>query len=116
MTRTIHVEPESEQEALSEIRDTVSALTKQGKRVAVTVSDEEELLSPQQAAVRLGFSRQHVRRLIEAGLLEATQLPNSAYWRIPLQSVLRFEEQRESAHRGIDEWSRELDELGAPAE
>lgn len=35
------------------------------------------VLSPRQAAERLGFSPQHVRRLVAAGELEAEHLPNS---------------------------------------
>lgn len=78
--------------------------------------EEQELLSPQQAARRLGFSRQHVRRLIDYGELEARQLPGSSYWKIPLSSVLAFEERRAESDRRTAEWSRDLDAMGAPAE
>jgi excisionase family DNA binding protein len=63
--------------------------------VAVSVADEQELLSPQQAASRLGFSRQHVMRLIEYGELAAQKLPGSTYWKIPLASVLALQDDRE---------------------
>jgi len=88
----------------------------EGKRVAVTLAEEQELLSPQQAADRLGFSRQHVVRLIGYGDLQAHKLPGSSHWKIPLASVLAFEEERERRDRLADEWSRELDVLGAPPE
>jgi excisionase family DNA binding protein len=82
----------------------------------VTVAEEQESLSPREAADRLGFSRQHVVRLIQAGELAADKLPGSSYWQIPLSGVLAFEERREAARRRSDELSRSLDALGAPLE
>jgi predicted site-specific integrase-resolvase len=49
------------------------------------------VLSPEQAAERLGVSPQHVRRLIAAGELEAECLPNSRGWQLPMRSILAFE-------------------------
>jgi hypothetical protein len=74
------------------------------------------LLAPKQAARRLGFSRQHMMRLIDYGGLEARQLPGSSYWKIPISSVLALEERRAEHDRLAAEWSRDLDALGAPAE
>ncbi len=88
----------------------------QGKHLAVTVAEEDELLSPQQVATRLGFSRQHVVRLIGCGKLQAQKLPSSHYWKIPLSSVLAFEEHRERHRELTAQWSRDLDAMGAPAE
>lgn len=87
-----------------------------GKSITVTLADEQELLSPQQAADRLGFSRQHVVRLIGYGDLQGQKLPGSTHWKIPLSSVLVFEERRAEHERLTTDWSRELDALGAPAE
>jgi excisionase family DNA binding protein len=53
----------------------IDRLLGEGKHIAVTVAEEQELLSPQHAADRLGFSRQHIVRLINAGELEAHKLP-----------------------------------------
>lgn len=89
---------------------------REGQQVAVTVAEEQELLSPQQVARRLGFSRQHVRRLIDYGRLEACKLPGSSYWKIPLSSVLALEERRAESDRRTAEWSRDLDAMGAPAD
>ncbi len=94
----------------------IDRLLGEGKRLAVTVAEEQELLSPQQAADRLGFSRQHVVRLIGYGELQAQKLPGSSYWKIPLASVLAFEDRRERARELTDEWSRDLDAMGAPSE
>jgi excisionase family DNA binding protein len=98
------------------VAEEVDKLLREGKRVAVTVAEEQELLSPQQVARRLGFSRQHVMRLIDYGKLEARRLPGSTNARIPLSSVLAFEERRAEHHRLTAEWSRDLDAMGAPAE
>lgn len=86
------------------------------RRVARAALASRRLLSPQQAAQRLGFSHQHVVRLITAGELEARKLPGSSYRRISLAAVLAFEERRERAGERADTFSRSLDALGAPLE
>lgn len=88
----------------------------EAKNIAVTLAEEQELLSPQQAADRLGVSHQHVVRLIGYGDLEGQHLPGSTHWKIPLASVLAFEERSAEHERLTAEWSRDLDALGAPAE
>ena len=115
LMKTLHLDPDGRERA-SLVVEEIERLLSEGKRIAVTVAEEHELLSPQQAADRLGFSRQHVVRLIEAGELEARKLPGSSYWRIPLTTVLAFEERRERAGERADAFSRSLDEQGAPLE
>jgi excisionase family DNA binding protein len=118
MMKTIHIDPAegNTEQQISTIKDVIEGLIDSDKTIAVTVADEDSMLSPQQAADRLGFSRQHVRRLIEAGELEGQQLPNSTHWKIPLRSVLAFEEGRAAAEERADQFSGSLHELGAPAE
>jgi excisionase family DNA binding protein len=113
--KVVHLHPD-ERERAALVAEEIERLLGDGKRVAVTVAEEDELLSPQEAAERLGFSRQHVVRLIAAGDLDARRMPGSIYWQIPAASVLAFEERRERARRQADELSRALDELGAPLE
>jgi excisionase family DNA binding protein len=113
--KTLHLDPTAGDQAASVVEE-VDKLLREGKRVAVTVAEEQELLSPQQAARRLGISRQHVRRLIGYGELEARKLPGSSYWKIPLSSVLACEERRAESDRRTAEWSCELDAMGAPPE
>jgi hypothetical protein len=55
-------------------------------------------------------------RLVAAGELEGQRLEGSSHWRIPVGSVIAFEERRAEAARNGDEWSRSLDEAGAPLE
>jgi excisionase family DNA binding protein len=85
MMKTTHIDPAegNADQKLSTIKDAIEGLLDSDKAITVTVADEDSMLSPQHAADRLGFSRQHVRRLIEAGELQAQQLPNSTHWKIP---------------------------------
>ena len=113
--KTLHLDPTADaQNAL--VTAEIDRLLAQGKHLAVTIAEELELLSPRQAAERLGFSRQHVVRLIEYGDLPAEKLPGSSDWKIPLSSILAFEEQRAEHQRMTAQWSRDLDAMGAPAE
>jgi|ERR1051325_3803307 excisionase family DNA binding protein len=116
MHKTIHLDPTTGRDPLRELDDVVRGLLDEGRHVTVTVADEDEALSPQQVAARLRLSRQHVRRLIDAGELDAQQMPNSRYWKVPLGSVLAFEERRGAARARVDRHARELDRLGAPPE
>ncbi len=113
--KIVHLYPTAREQA-SLVTAEIDRLLAEGKNVAVTVAEEQELLSPQQAADRLGFSRQHVVRLIGYDELEAMKLPESSYWKIPLASVLAFEERRERGREVAAAWSRDLNAMGAPPE
>lgn len=113
--KTLHLDPAARGQAAL-VAEEIDRMLGEGKHIAVTLAEEQELLSPQQAANRLGFSRQHVVRLIGYGDLRAHKLPGSSHWKIPLESVLAFEREREHGDRLADEWSRDLDALGAPPE
>jgi excisionase family DNA binding protein len=113
--KTMHLNPDTRDQTI-QVTEEIDRLLGEGKRVAVTVAEEQELLSPQQAAERLGFSRQHVVRLINAGEIQARKLPGSSYWQISVSSMLDFEQRREHARELSDAFSRELDQLGAPLE
>ncbi len=111
--KTIHL---TSHDQLEELTSSIEAMLEDGKTLAITVAEEHEMLSPNAAAERLGFSRQHVRRLLDAGELVGQQLPRSSYWKIPVSSILAFEERRERAAREAEAFSADLEELGAPAE
>jgi excisionase family DNA binding protein len=113
--KTLHLDPDARDQAAL-VAEEIERMLADGKHVAVTLAEEQELLSPQQAADRLGFSRQHVMRLIGYGDLAAQRLPGSSHWKIPLSSVLAFEASRAEHERLTAEWSRELDAMGAPPE
>ncbi|HEX3691832.1 MAG TPA: helix-turn-helix domain-containing protein [Solirubrobacteraceae bacterium] len=113
--KTVHLDPAAGDQA-AVVTEEIDRLLSEGKRIAVTVAEEQETLSPQQAADRLGFSRQHVVRLIGCGELQAQKLPGSSYWKIPLASLLAFEQERERGRELAERGSRDLDALGAPPE
>jgi excisionase family DNA binding protein len=113
--KTLHLDPAARDQAAL-VAEEIERMLADGKHVAVTLAEEQELLSPQRAADRLGFSRQHVMRLIGYGDLVAQRLPGSSHWKIPLSSLLAFEEGRAEHERLTTEWSRELDAMGAPPE
>jgi len=106
----------SREAALEHLARTVAELLDAGKEVEVIVGESVELLSPQQAGAMLGFSRQHVRRLVDAGELAAEQLPSSRHWKIPLSSVAAFQERTAARLEKLKADSEELDRLGAPLE
>jgi len=54
--------------------------------------------------------------LVAAGGLDGHRLEGSTHWRIPVSSVLAFEQRRQDVAREFDGWSRALDEVGAPLE
>lgn len=114
--KTFRLNPTAAGDQAAGATEEVDKLLREGKRVAVTIAEEQELLSSQQAARRLGFSRQHVKHLIDYGVLEARQPSGSSDWKIPLWSVLALEERRAEHERLTAEWSRDLDAMGAPAE
>lgn len=68
------------------------------------------------AADCLGFSPSHVRRLIEAGELEASQSSGETSWTVPIGAIMAFERRRSAAERRADEFSRALDDADAPPE
>lgn len=111
--KTIHVTSRGQ---LGELTSTIERMLDDGKTLSVTFAEDDELLSPTAVAERLGFSRQHVRRLLDAGELTGEQLPNSQYWKIPLSSILAFERRREQVALQADRFSAELEQLGAPPE
>lgn len=113
--KTVHLEPGS-RDGPRAVSTEIDRLLAEGNRVSVTIAVEHERLSPREVSERLGFSRQHVQRLIAAGALAGEQLPGSRYWKVPLESVAAFELRRDAARKRFADFSRGLDEAGAPLE
>lgn len=81
---------------------------------AVAVVSEEVEVSPAQAAKLLGVSRQYVDRLVASDVLPIRRLPNSAYRKIPVRSVLAYKGTRERKRTGIGEIIDEATAAGLP--
>lgn len=75
-----------------------------------------KMLSVEDAAAQLGLSPHHVRHLVEAGELEASQPTDPSGCSVAASAVADFEERRSAAERRADEFSRALDDAGAPPE
>lgn len=73
----------------------------EGHTVAV-VSEEAEV-SPAEAAVLLGVSRQYVDRLVAAEVLPARRLPHSRYRKIPVRAVLAHRAAKERKRAGVEQ-------------
>jgi len=72
----------------------------EGHTVAV-VSEEAEV-SPAEAAVLLGVSRQYVDRLVATDVLPARRLPHSRYRKIPVRAVLAHRMAKERKRAGVE--------------
>ncbi len=103
-------------ETIARVLGDLQQMLDEGRDVRIMLVAAGELLSPREAGEVLGFSRQHVRRLIDAGELEGTQLPGSEHWRISAASVETLLARRARAAAQADTHARELDALGAPLE
>lgn len=92
--------------AVPEVSDAdIGALSEElrrGRKVTVRLSLTDADLSPQAAADRLGVSRQHLVRLMDAGRLQYRTLPGSRRRRIALRDLdayaQRHDERRQKAH------------------
>lgn len=70
------------------VRLLMSALEALDAGHAIAVVSEESEVSPAQAALLLGVSRQYVDRLVANDVLPVRRLPNSRYRKIPVRAVL----------------------------
>jgi excisionase family DNA binding protein len=80
--------------------------------VSVSIVAESEAMSPQQAADFLGISRQHMTRLLDAGMLPFTRKPNSTHREIPSRAVVEFAGSRQEAKRRADEFAARMNDAG----
>lgn len=116
----IHVDPETDSgnDRIQQLLDFLKGRLSMGVSVDVIILDSESTsVSPSQAAELLGFSRQHVMRLITGGRLEARRMsPDSTYWEIPVDSIVEFKKERDHRAAFSDEFSKSLTQAGAPLE
>ncbi|WP_027008276.1 helix-turn-helix domain-containing protein [Conexibacter woesei] len=112
-----HIAPEGEVDVVvDEIRTTVKSLIAEGVEVDIVVTSPDHWVPVSEAAAQLGFSRQHARRLIDAGLLAGRQQEGSSYWQVSQRSIAELLAKREDGWRRTGEWSKALDDLGVPFE
>jgi excisionase family DNA binding protein len=81
---------------------------------AVTVLASETRLTPAEAAELLGLSRPFVARLLDAGEIPSSHLPDSRHRLVRLADVLAFQERRERRREGRQRIGEAIDEAGLP--
>ncbi|MGH2831384.1 MAG: helix-turn-helix domain-containing protein [Solirubrobacteraceae bacterium] len=80
--------------------------------VSVSIVGDSETMSPQQAADFLGISRQHMTRLLDAGVLPFTRKPGSKHRVIASRAVVEFAGRRAEGKRRIDEFAERINAAG----
>lgn len=91
MTNALRVDPAAMSPATwAEIKDYLAAAEAAGEIVEITA--RLELLTPAQAAARLGVSRATIARRIESGDIHAIKV--GSHHRIPLREFERFRDAR----------------------
>ncbi len=115
-TEPAEVVDERVQKMLKAAEAAIRELRDAGESFDFTVVPVDDWITPATAAAQLGVSRQHVRRLMDAGELRGRQKENSTHWLVSQGSVTASLQRREDGLQVVNDWSRELDELGVPAE
>lgn len=104
------------QEMLTAAEAVIRELRDAGESFDFTVAPVDDWITPATAATQLGVSRQHVRRLMDAGELRGRLKENSTHWLVSQGSVTASLQRREEGLQVVNDRSRALDELGVPAE
>jgi excisionase family DNA binding protein len=80
--------------------------------LSISMARDSETMSPQQAADFLGISRQHLMRLLDAGLLPFTRKPNSSHRTIPSRAVAELAAARQAGKKRIDKFAATMNDAG----
>jgi excisionase family DNA binding protein len=113
MPKTLHFQTTTPRgDILADIKQALEEMDLDDGPVSVSIVGESETMSPQQAADFLGISRQHMTRLLDAGLLPFTRKPNSTHREIPSRAVVEFAESRQEAKRRADELASRMNDAG----
>ncbi|WIY83001.1 helix-turn-helix domain-containing protein [Propionimicrobium sp. PCR01-08-3] len=67
----------------------------------IIISDDSATLTPNQAAERLGMSRTHIYKLLDRGQIAFDRVGRDR--RIPINELIKFEEQRQHDRRELAE-------------
>lgn len=76
------------------------------------MADGQDLTTTAAAAKSLGYTPQHVRRLVRQGILDGEKVGRD--WLIREESLRRFVASRENTELQLSEQAEEKDELGPP--
>jgi excisionase family DNA binding protein len=113
MPKTLHFDATTQREdILDGVKRALEEMDLEDGPVSVSIVGESETMSPQQAADFIGISRQHMTRLLDAGLLPFTRKPGSTHRVITSRAVVEFADVRMQAKRRLDKFAAEMNDAG----
>lgn len=113
MPKTLHFDSTTQQDdILDGVRRALEEMDLDDGSVSVSIVGDSEGMSPQQAADFLGISRQHMTRLLDAGMLPFTRKPGSSHRVIPSRAVVELAGSRKAAKRRVGEFAATMNDAG----
>lgn len=112
MPKTLHFDSTAQRDILDGVKRALEEMDLDDGPVSVSIVGASEAMSPQQAADFLGISRQHMTRLLDAGLLPFTRKPGSAHRAIPSRAVVEFAGSRKQAKCRLNDFAASMNDSG----
>ena len=113
MPKTLHFDSTTQPEdILDGVKRALEEMDPGDGALSVSIVGDAEVMSPQQAADFLGMSRQHMTRLLDAGVLPFTRKPGSTHRVISSRAVVEFADRREEAKRRVDDFAASMNGAG----
>jgi excisionase family DNA binding protein len=113
MPKTLHFDSTKQwDDILDGVKRALEEMDLEDGPVSVSIVGESETMSPQQAADFIGISRQHMTRLLDAGVLPFTRKPGSTHRVIASRAVVEFAGRRAEGKRRWDEFAATMNDAG----
>jgi len=113
MPKTLHFDSTTQRDdILDGVKRALEEMDLEDGPVSVSIVGESETMSPQQAADFLGISRQHMTRLLDAGMLPFTRKPGSKHRVIPSRAVVELAGSRKAAKQRLDKFAATMNDAG----
>jgi excisionase family DNA binding protein len=113
MPKTLHFDSTTQRDdILDGVKRALEEMDLEDGPLSVSIVGDSETMSPQQAADFLGISRQHMTRLLEAGVLPFTRKPSSTHRVIASRAVVEFAGRRAEGKRRWDEFAATMNDAG----
>ena len=113
MPKTLHFDATTQRDdILDGVKRALEEMDPVDGTLSISMARDSETMSPQQAADFLGVSRQHLMRLLDAGLLPFTRKPNSSHRTIPSRAVAELAGARQAGKRRLDEFAATMNDAG----
>jgi len=113
MPKTLHFDSTTQRDdILDGVKRALEEMDLEDGPVSVSIVGDAEAMSPQQAADFIGISRQHMTRLLDAGVLPFTRKPGSTHRVISSRAVVEFAGKRAEGKRRWDEFAATMNDAG----